>query len=102
MFCSPYYTNLSTSTSQYEYCHIHAPLHLQLILGTIDNLSETPTGQETPKSAYLSTAKDILGMASSFTQMLLKKAPDVDGFRYCKDYPPNKRRLSLTVHHTGA
>jgi len=48
--------------------------------GTIDSFSETPTEQEIPKSAYLSTAKDILGVASSFTQMLLKKAPDaVDG-----------------------
>src|SRR5260221_2552450 len=45
--------------------------------GTIDNISETPTEQETPKSAYLSTAKDLRGVASSFTQMLLKKAPDV-------------------------
>src|SRR5258708_37402269 len=98
--CSTHCTNLS-STSRYEYCHIHAHLP-NSSQGTIDNLTETPPGQETPKSAYLSTAKDILGVASSFTQMLLKKAPDVDGFRYCKDYPPNKRRLSLTVHHTGA
>ena len=45
--------------------------------GTINNLIETPVEQGTPKSAYLSTAKDILGVASSFTQMLLKKAPDV-------------------------
>jgi len=40
---------------------------------TIDNLIETPVEHGTPKS----TAKDILGVASNFTQMLLKKAPDV-------------------------
>jgi len=74
----------STSASRYEYCDIHFPLmHIYTLnssQGTIDSFSETPTEQETPKSAYLSTAKDILGVASSFTQMLLKKAPDaVDG-----------------------
>jgi len=59
--------------------YIHAHLHPATLLGTTDNFSETATKQETPKSAHLSTAKDILGAASSFTQMLLKKVPDVVG-----------------------
>jgi len=41
--------------------------------GTINDIFNTPTEQETPKSA----AKAILGVASSFTQRLLRKAPDL-------------------------
>jgi len=57
--------------------YIHAHLHPATLLGTTDNLCETATEQGTLKSAHLSTVKDILGVASSFTQMLLKKVPDV-------------------------
>ena len=63
-------------TSRYEYCHSlsqHAQfIPCDLFQGTIDSLSKDE--QET---MYISTAKDVLGVASSFAQLLLKKAPDV-------------------------
>jgi len=72
--------------------------------GTIDNLSETLTEQETRKCV---TMKDILEVASSFTQMLLKKAPDVAGGNPVKTAfklqgLSSRLKMFVAVLHTGA
>jgi hypothetical protein len=47
-----------------------------MLQGTVGDLSKTQADLDKPTSHALSTAKDIAGVAWSFTEMLLKRLPD--------------------------